>query len=348
MLAATEPVQRPRDAKLLHVDSLGRMRTLPRSQLVDLLEPGDLVVANDAATMPASLHGVHTSSGARIEIRLAGRRSLDEADAHRFIAVAFGAGDYRTRTEHRSLPPEFHAGDALALGPLAAVVEGMHGHPRLLDIRFEGSMNHVWAGIAAHGRPVQYAHLSQPLQLRDVWTPIAGSPVAYEPPSAGFVLDWRFLTALRQRRIEFATITHAAGISSTGDAALDARLPFDEPYSISFAASVAIDRARSRGRRIVAVGTTVVRALEHAIGTGDNVRPGRGMADQRIGAATRLRVVDMILTGTHEPHTSHHDLLRAFADDEVLAQIDATLDRKGFRTHEFGDSLLLARNKRDT
>lgn len=347
MLAAIEPAQRPGDARLLHVDSRGRMQTLPRSQLIDLLGPGDVVVANDAATLPASLQGVHTRSGMRIEIRLAGRRSLDPADTHRFTAVAFGAGDYRIRTEHRELPPAFCVGDALELGPLTAFVEDVPGHPRLLEIRFEGSMSHVWAGIAAHGRPIQYAHLVQPLALWDVWTPIASSPVAYEPPSAGFVLDWRAIAAMRQRRIEFVTITHAAGISSTGDAALDACLPLDEPYEISSAASTAIDRARSCRRRIVAVGTTVVRALEHAIGDGDSIRPGRGMADQRIGAATRLRVADVILTGTHEPHTSHHDLLGAFADDAMLAQIDAILDREGFRTHEFGDSLLLARNRRD-
>ena len=70
------------------------------------------------------------------------------------------------------------------------------------------------------------------LSLWDVWTVIAGPPVAFEPPSAGFVLDWQMLKTLHARGIEFATITHAAGISSTGDAELDGRLPLDEPYEI--------------------------------------------------------------------------------------------------------------------
>lgn len=343
MLAATAPVQRPPGAKLLYVDALGATRVSSRADLIDLFEAGDLVVANDAATLPASLHGVHAPTRSPIEIRLAGRRSLASEDANRFTAVVFGAGDYRTRTEHRVAPPCLDVGDTLELGPLTAHVEAVLDHPRLLAIRFDGSTAMLWAGLAAHGRPIQYAHISQPLELWDVWTPISGKPVAYEPPSAGFVLDWQLLAAMRQRGIEFTAITHAAGISSTGDAVLDARLPFDELYEIAPAAAAAINRARARKRRIIAVGTTVVRALEHAITGRDSIRPGRAMADQRVCAATRLRIVDMILSGTHEPQTSHHELLHAFAGPDTLARMDEALDRENFRTHEFGDSILVAK-----
>lgn len=348
MLAATAPIQRPPGAKLLHVDEFGRLGVLPRTGLIDLFRAGDLVVANDAATMPASLQGVHAPTRSSIELRLAGRRSLASTDVHRFIAVAFGAGDYRTRTEHRAAPPLFDVGDVLELGPLTAHIEAVLDHPRLLAIRFDGSPAALWAGLAAHGRPIQYAHVSQPLELWDVWTPIAGMPVAYEPLSAGFVLDWQMLAAMRHRGIEFATITHAAGISSTGDPSLDARLPFDEPYEISFAAAAAINHALARRCRIIAVGTTVVRALEHAISGRDSIRPGLAMADQRIGSATRLRVVDIILSGTHEPRTSHHELLHAFAGPDMLLRIDDALNREEFRTHEFGDSVLLAKSRGTT
>ena len=122
----------------------------------------------------------------------------------------------------------------------------------------------MWAGIAQHGRPIQYAYLDRTLALWDVWTPIAALPVAFEAPSASFALDWRFLGALRGRGVEFATITLAAGISSTGDPALDARLPFDEPYRVPVSTASAIRRAKTRGGRIVAVGTTVARALVHS------------------------------------------------------------------------------------
>ena len=91
-----------------------------------------------------------------------------------------------------------------------------------------------------------------------------GPPVAFESPSAGFVLDWRTLLAMRASGVSVATVTHAAGISSTGDEELDRHLPFDEPYYISSATASAILRSRARCGRIVAIGTTVVRALEHA------------------------------------------------------------------------------------
>jgi S-adenosylmethionine:tRNA ribosyltransferase-isomerase len=150
------------------------------------------------------------------------------------------------------------------------------------------------------------------------------------------------LGELRRRGIAFATITHAAGISSTGDATLDARLPFDEPYAIPAATVRAILCARRRGGRVIAVGTTVVRALEHAA-RGGRLRAGAGLATQRIGPGTRLAVVDAILSGTHEPGTSHYELLRAFASDPSLREAGAALDAEGYRTHEFGDSVLIER-----
>jgi S-adenosylmethionine:tRNA ribosyltransferase-isomerase len=151
--------------------------------------------------------------------------------------------------------------------------------------------------------------------------------------------------ALRERGIGFVTLTHAAGISSTGDAALDARLPFAEPYSIPARTARAIRQTRDRGGRVIAVGTTVVRALEHAASLHGVVCAGASLADQRIGAGTKLEIVDALLSGTHEPGTSHYELLRAFTDDLRLREVAAALDARGYRTHEFGDSLLIEREK---
>jgi S-adenosylmethionine:tRNA ribosyltransferase-isomerase len=343
MNAATQPVQRPHDAKLLVIDAYGRFEHSARSRLADILRPGDLLVANDAATLPASLTGVHEPSGATIEVRLAGRHSLAPNDVHDLNAVVFGAGDHRTRTEDRAPPPALHAGDHLRLGPLLATVLRLLDHPRLIALRFEGTADHVRAGIARHGHAIQYAHVPQPLALWDVWTAVAARPVAFEPPSAGFVLDWRLLATLHARGIGFATLTHAAGISSTGDAALDARLPFDEPYELPASTVDAVHRARANGGRIVALGTTVARALEHAASLHTPLRAGPGVATQRLGAHTALRVVDALISGTHEPGSSHHDLLRAFVGDAVLARADAALAQRGYRTHEFGDSVLIER-----
>jgi S-adenosylmethionine:tRNA ribosyltransferase-isomerase len=343
MKVASLPTQRPADARLLVVGAAGRLQHAQRSQLAKFLRRGDLVVANDAATLPASLTGVHLRSGLPVEVRLAGRRSLAVDDLREFTAIVFGAGDHRTRTEDRAAPPALSEGDTLALGPLHATVLRRLDHPRLVALRFDGTPDAIWAGIARHGKPIQYAHVEQPLALWDVWTQVAALPVAFEPPSAGFVLDWRLLGALKARGVGFATLTHAAGISSTGDPALDARLPFDEPYHLPAATVDAIVRTHALGGRIIALGTTVTRAIEHAASRG-SLRAGDGVADQRIGAHTPLRVVDAIISGTHEPGTSHYELLRAFASDRLLRRASEALEREGYRTHEFGDSVLIERD----
>jgi S-adenosylmethionine:tRNA ribosyltransferase-isomerase len=96
---------------------------------------------------------------------------------------------------------------------------------------------------------------------------------------------------------------------------------------------------------VVAIGTTVVRALEHAARRDGTVPGGAGVATQRIGAGTRLRVVDAILSGTHEAGSSHYQLLGAFAEGAALCRADAELERAGYSTHEFGDSVLVERSR---
>jgi S-adenosylmethionine:tRNA ribosyltransferase-isomerase len=341
MIAADLAVQRPLDAKLLVVDAQRNILHVPRTAFVDFLRPNDLVIANDAATLPASLKGFHQESGATIEVRLAGRQSLKPLDVSRFSAVVFGAGDFHMRTENRPLPPRLTARDTLVLGPLRATVEEPLGHPRLVSLLFSGTADEIWAGLASHGRPIQYSHMQSSLELWDVWTRIAGPPVAFEPPSAGFILDWHVLAAIREHRARFATITHAAGISSTGDDELDRLLPFDEPYYIPETTAGAVRLTRELGGRVIAVGTTVVRALEAAATDDGHLRSGEGIAKGRIGPATHLRVVNAILSGTHEPGTSHYELLRAFLDDSTLERATAELTSQGYRTHEFGDSVFI-------
>ncbi len=344
MIAATVPVQRPTGAKMLVVDSAGRLEHGARAEITHYFRPGDLLVANDAATIPASLHGIHEPSGEEIEIRLAGRNSLAPDDVNELTAVAFGRGDYHTVTEERPLPPMLRPGDLLLLGPLRATVLRSLGHPRLLALAFAGTPEEIWAGIARHGWPIQYAHIDERLALWDVWTRVASIPVSFEAPSAGFLLDWKLLASLQKRAVQFATLTHAAGISSTGDPVLDRRLPLDEPYRIPESTVSAIRQTATAGGRVIALGTTVTRALEHAA-AGGNLRAGEGVADQRIGPSSELRVVDAIISGVHEPGTSHYELLRAFTEDSVLRRMDTALEHDDYRTHEFGDSVFLNKTR---
>jgi S-adenosylmethionine:tRNA ribosyltransferase-isomerase len=127
---------------------------------------------------------------------------------------------------------------------------------------------------------------------------------------------------------------------------LDLRLPFDEPYRIPEHTAAAIKRAKSKDRRIIAIGTSVVRALESAANADGSVRAGDGVASGRIGRETPLRVVDAILTGVHKPGESHFELLRAFANDALLDQISVAFGQHGYRPHEFGDSMLIERRPR--
>ena len=276
MKAAAQPVQRP------------PMRACS-SSMAPAASPTIRAARSPTARAPATWSSPTTPRRCRRASRAAtcraARRSRFASPAvarsrptrsRRFLAVVFGAGDWRTRTEDRPLPPPLAAGDTLALGPLAATVVRVVAAPRLVELRFAGAADAIRAGIARHGRPVQYAHVAAPLALWDVWTAIAAQPVAFEAPSAGFVLDWQLLAASRARGVGFATLTHAAGLSSTGDAALDARLPFDEPYHLPAATVAAVQAARQRGGRVVAIGTTVARALEHAAAQPGGLRAGAG------------------------------------------------------------------------
>ena len=109
MIPAAATVQRPADAKLMVVDASGQLTHRQRADFPALVDSGDLVIANDAATIPASLFGVHAATNSPIELRLAGRRSLLPQHVDRFTAVVFGAGDFRMPTETRPVPPVFRA-----------------------------------------------------------------------------------------------------------------------------------------------------------------------------------------------------------------------------------------------
>jgi S-adenosylmethionine:tRNA ribosyltransferase-isomerase len=158
-------------------------------------------------------------------------------------------------------------------------------------------------------------------------------------------LDWGTIEAIRHRGVHFATITHAAGISSTGDEELDSRLPFDEPYRIPESTARSIQIAQSGGGRVIAIGTTVVRALEHSASVHGAVCEATGIAVNKIGSATELRVVDAVLSGAHEPGTSHYKLLGAFVDEPTLDKMDRMLQHNRYRTHEFGDSVFVEKSR---
>jgi S-adenosylmethionine:tRNA ribosyltransferase-isomerase len=313
MTSADRP--RRRGGKLLVSHRSGAIEHLPRAKLGELLSSSDVVVVNDAATLPASLRGRHGPSHEFMEVRLVAW--VAAGDPTRFVAIAFGEGDYRNLTEERESPPKLNAGDALQLGPLAATVTRVLDHPRLFALQFLTSPKAVLAGIAQHGRPIQYAYVPKPVAPSDVWTSVAARPVAFEAPSAGVAINWQTVAEWRQRGVSVVSLTHAAGISSTGDDTLDLRLPFDEPYTIPTSTVDEINGTRASRGRVVAVGTTVVRALEAATDAHGTLRAGGGVARNRIDASTDLSIVDAVITGMHQPGESHFDLLQTFVSSRI-------------------------------
>src|SRR5262249_34738347 len=142
--------------------------------------------------------------------------------------------------------------------------------------------------------------------------------------------------------IRVVALTHAAGLSSTGDPALDAALPLPERYEIPAATARAIAQARAASRRIIAVGTTVVRALEGCARDHEGaVVPGAGEPDLAITHSHELRVASGILSGVHAPDSSHFELLRAFLPRPLDVLYAVHVAAAGYRGHEHGDSTLI-------
>ncbi len=138
-------------------------------------------------------------------------------------------------------------------------------------------------------------------------------------------------------------VTHAAGISSTGSAELDRRLPLGERYEIHRSAVTAVAAARAAVGRVIAAGTTAVRALEAcAADHAGELVLGRGQAALVLGPTFERRVVDGVFTGMHAPGTSHFGLLVAFAPRALLERADAHAEQVGYLGHELGDSCLIA------
>src|SRR5262249_20648290 len=150
----------------------------------------------------------------------------------------------------------------------------------------------------------------------DQQTLFSGPAVALEPPSASFSLTWDLVFRLQQQGVELLKLTHATGLSHTGDEAIDRRLPLPERYRLSSVAQRRLRELSSEQRPIIAVGTGVVRALESWAGR--MLSPDWAETDLRIEPQYPLRIVSGLLTGLHDAHASHMDMLQAFVPAPAL------------------------------
>jgi S-adenosylmethionine:tRNA ribosyltransferase-isomerase len=330
-------------------------------ELPMLLEPGDLVVVNDSRTLPASLLG-RTAGGSALEVRLAARARSTGAPlrgspdpsgpdgAERWAALPLGVpadgGDPAlVPTDARPAPPPLPPGERLLFGGgLTATVLGRHEEaPPLVWLAFDTGGERLAEALHRAGRPVRYAYVPRPWPLHHYQTMFAAAPGSAEMASAGRPFTVQTVRALRDRGVGLATLSLHAGLSTYGDPAVDRRFVPPEAYRVPEATAAAVARCRAAGGRVVAVGTTVVRALETAATAGPHgeVRAGSGVTRLRIGPGHRLLAVDGLLTGLHEPEASHLDLLGAFVDPEVLGRAYTAALDAGYLWHEFGDVCLV-------
>ena len=228
---------------------------------------------------------------------------------------------------------------------LTAAVEARDQRiPRLWKLRFSKRGTELIDLIYRLGQPIRYEYVSAPWDLDYYQTVYAREPGSAEMPSAGRAFTWRLLFELKRAGIETGYLVLHTGLSSYLDDELDRQHPpSEEEYFLSERTAEKVRRTRERGGRVIAVGTTVVRALETAAIEAEDrcVRAGHRYTRLRITAAHPLRAVDGLLTGLHEPEAGHLDLLTAFLSaDQVRAAYQEAV-RLRYLWHEFGDLNLI-------
>ena len=309
-------------------DGSHRMRHATFDELPGFLAPGDLVVVNTSATLPAAVRG-----------RRAGGHGTT---VHFSTALDDGAWLVELR------PP-----GARARGPLTDVTPGervllpdgvvltvVHAQPEgqlrlwraVIDI--DGP---VPAYLLRHGRPIRYAYVPFGHPLSDYQTVFGRDPGSAEMPSAGRPFTDRLVTDLVVRGVAVAPVLLHTGVSSQepGEA------PLPERFAVGAHTARLVESTRRAGGRVVAVGTTVTRALESALDSSGVVRAASGWTDVVLGPARPARVVTGLVSGWHAPGASHLQLLAAVAGAELVGQAYAEALAERYRWHEFGDSCLL-------
>jgi S-adenosylmethionine:tRNA ribosyltransferase-isomerase len=295
--------------------------------LGDFLRAGDLLVVNDSRTLPALLRA-RDENGAAVEVRLAHRRADDLWD----VLLLNG----RTHVGRAGMCLDF--GNNLR----ARVLARRPDLPFLWRMLFDTCCAELLDLIYRLGEPVRYTYVQDALPLDLYQTVYANTPGSVEMPSAGRPFTWELLLRLKRRGIGFASLSLHTGLSSTRDDAIDALYPnFDEEFVVSKETARQVNETRTRGGRVIAIGTTVVRALETAARADGSVAETRGWTRLRIHHDTALRVVDGLLTGLHEPQASHLDLLSAFVAPARLQAAYQACIARGYLWHEFGDMNLI-------
>ncbi len=294
--------------------------------LPELLSAGDLLVLNVSATLPAAIAARREDgSAARVHVATRAPR-LDQS--WRVVEL---------RSNDGARPARGHAGEALELagGARLELVAPYASGARLMLARISAQKS-IDEYLASHGEPIRYGYVTYPWPLEAYQTVYATTPGSAEMPSAGRPFTRELITRLTARGVLIAPITLHAGVSSPERH----EAPFPEYYEVPDTTARLVSAVRRWGGRVIAVGTTVVRALE-TVARSDNV-PGAGWTGLVISPDRGLHVVDGLITGWHEPEASHLQMLEAVTGGRsLLERCYREALRAGYLWHEFGDSHLI-------
>ncbi|MFN2488527.1 MAG: S-adenosylmethionine:tRNA ribosyltransferase-isomerase [Actinomycetota bacterium] len=329
-LHATEPPEArgvPRDQVRLLVAQPDGLEHTRFEHIKDLLVAGDVVVVNTSATLPAAVDG----------IRLDGRPVV----VHFSSPLRGGLWVIELRGAEGPLP-EAAAGDVVYLpgdvriDVLAAYPDAARDRSRLWRAHIEVDAP-VEDYLACQGRPIAYGYLHDRWPLSAYQTIFARQRGSAEMPSAARPFTQRLIIDLIVRGINVAPVLLHTGVSSLESG----EPPQEERYEVPPSTSRLVNETRRARGRVIAVGTSVTRALETVAGPHGTVASGRGRTNLVLGTDRPARAVDAIITGWHEPKASHLSLLEAVAGAEMVQRAyDAALGA-GYLWHEFGDSCLL-------
>ena len=296
--------------------------------LATWLRPGDLLVVNTSATIPAALDAT-TADGDGVVVHLSTElpSGLHLVEVRRPLPGGATAQDPADRTG---------ATLAVAGGGTVTLLGRMPASVRLwvatLDLPAP-----LLEHLCRHGRPIRYRYVPESWPIDAYTNSYATEPGSAEMPSAGRVLTPEVITDLVAHGIVVAPI-----VLHTGVASLEAHeAPYPERYRVPASTSRLVNATHAAGGLVVATGTTVVRTLETASDADGLVHPGEGWTELVVTPERGVRVVDGLLTGWHEPAASHLQLLEAVAGPEALDLAYTEALEARYRWHEFGDVHLI-------
>jgi S-adenosylmethionine:tRNA ribosyltransferase-isomerase len=301
--------------------------------LPGLLRPGDLLVVNTSATIPAAIRG--TVAGEPALLHLSGQLGGDQVVELRHLEPG-APGSSPWLDAERGTVVELPGGAAAALLRPAGPALGPQRRVRLWVARLALPAA-IEAYLAVHGRPIRYGYVNRQWPLSAYQTVFAIEAGSSEMPSAARPFTPELVTRLVAAGVGVVPVVLHCGVSSPESE----EPPQAEYYRVPVATANAVNAVRRAGGWVVAVGTTSVRALESATGADGQTGPSEGWTDLVVGLAPRPPAVDGLITGWHEPRSSHLWMLQAIGGRALLeASYRAALEN-GYLWHEFGDSHLI-------